>query len=108
MQVPPLHASEKLGTVRLAGPVNVLFAGVVQSTWNLKSCSTFVPKPTTKFGSPAWGGVVPSMSAGSRPPKLEREVGPKHCSDAAAPASILARSKTQTPAPSKLFPLNML
>jgi hypothetical protein len=36
MQVPPLHARAYDATVRLVGPVNVEFEGVVQSTWNFQ------------------------------------------------------------------------
>jgi hypothetical protein len=42
MQVPPpLQASLKAATAKLAGPENVEFDGVVQSTWNLQRLRLF-------------------------------------------------------------------
>ena len=68
MQAPPLQAGEKDATGIVVGPVSVMFAGVVQSTWNFHSCRLFDPKSSRKFGEPAGGGVDPSRSEGSRLP----------------------------------------
>ena len=70
MQVPPLQASAKVGTVISVGPAKLELAGVVQSTWNFHRARWVVsaPMPRTNSGSPAAGPLAPSMSAGSRPP----------------------------------------
>ncbi len=44
MQVPPLQTGLKAATLITVGPVNVEFAGVVKSTWNLKRFRLLVPK----------------------------------------------------------------
>src|SRR5262245_62500940 len=49
---PPLHAGENDATGTSAGPVKVVFVGVAQSTWNVQSWSTLVPKLSTKLGEP--------------------------------------------------------
>ena len=42
---PPLHAAVKPATgIAVGAPLNVEFAGVVQSTWNFHSSSWLVPK----------------------------------------------------------------
>src|SRR5262245_22736844 len=94
------QASENDGTVTDAGPVNVVFAGVVKSTWNFQSASVvFVLSATSGLGAPAAGSVRPSKSPGSRPPNWLLVL--KHCCVAAAPVSIFARSKAQTFEPRK-------
>src|SRR5205807_1699792 len=57
MQVPPLQASAKAGTVISVGPEKVELAGVVQSTWNFHSARWVVsaPMPRTNSGSPDAG-----------------------------------------------------
>ena len=92
MQVPPPQAWLKALTARLVGPVRVLFAGVVQSTWNLKYARLFavLERPTSKFGSPAGGCVPPSSEPGST--VCSPLVYPmKHCCVALAPETIAAR-----------------
>src|SRR5262249_60163234 len=90
--VPPLPAWVNAGVVSTVGPVNVLLAGVVQSTWNFQTASWFAAEPsaTTGFGEPAVGRREPSRSAGSRPPKAV--LVSKHCWVAERPCSIRARS----------------
>src|ERR1043165_7965033 len=83
---PPLHAGVNAATERLVGPVIVVFAGVVQSTWNFQSCNWLVPKLSMKFGSPVGGAVGPSRSEGRTDPYVLLSV--KHCWVAAWPASI--------------------
>ena len=61
-----------------------------------------VPSETWTFGAPAGGSVVPSRSAGSRPPY--EVVVLKHCWVAAVPASIAARSMAQDLAPLNVLP----
>ncbi len=48
MHVPPLHASEYAAVARVVGPVSVVLAGVVQSTWNVQYASwlALAPRPT--------------------------------------------------------------
>src|SRR4051812_6461051 len=101
----PLHASLKGGTARWAGPMSVVFAGAVQSTWNLHRASPPVELRATRgFGEPAGGGSAPSRSAGSNPPTgCPASVVKKHCWVAGAPASILARSYAHTLAPTKVW-----
>src|SRR5258708_27112573 len=70
VQVAPPQSVEKAATGMTVGPVKVELAGVAKSTWNLKRFRLLDPKNTRKFGSPAGGAVVPSRSAGSRPPTL--------------------------------------
>src|SRR5262249_39027842 len=110
IQVPPRQASEKAAVGRTVGPVNVLLAGVVQSTWNFQTASWFAaaPSATTGFGAPAGGRMVPSRSAGRRPQKAGLVL--KHCWVADAPVSMRAGSKAQTLAPWNTVPaaLNML
>ena len=69
--MPPLHNGVNAVTGIAVGPVKVELAGVAKFTWNLKRLRLFVPKNTRKFGDPAGGAVVPSRSAGSRPPTDE-------------------------------------
>ncbi len=80
----------KAATEMVEGPVSVELAGVVQSVCMRQTLSEFEPKLTKYSVAPAGGAIVPSMSAGSTPPKLE--LNWKHCSVAAAPVSIFARS----------------
>src|SRR5258708_28813412 len=103
MQARPPQAAVNGATGMLVGPVSVLFAGVVQSTWNFHSLSEFEPKLSMKLGEPAGGAIVPSRSDGSTPPKLE--LSWKHCCVAAVPLSIALRSKAQSLAPPKVCPL---
>src|SRR4029077_8011541 len=65
---PPPQAALKDATGMLMGPVNVVFAGVAQSTWNFQRFSLFAPKFKMSLGAPAGGSVAPSRSDGSRPP----------------------------------------
>ncbi len=103
MQVPPPQACAYEATAMLVGPVNVLFDGVVQSTWNFQNASEVVVfSPTTKFGEPDGGSVALSRFEGKRPPKLLLVV--KHCWVAAVPFSMLARSKAQSSAPRNVVP----
>src|SRR3954470_7386956 len=44
MHVPPPQAGENDATGIVAGPVNVVLAGVAQSTWNFQSNRLLVPK----------------------------------------------------------------
>ena len=83
------------------GPVNVLLAGVAQSTWYLNAYtpssentlrSWVPPAAMTMLGAPAGGGVIPSTSAGFK--KLTSFLF-THCSVADWPASIRMRSATQ-------------
>src|SRR5258708_5098092 len=103
MQLPPPHASVNGDTGMLIGPVSVVLAMFVQSTWNFHSLSELEPKLIRKFGEPAGGASVPSRSEGSTPPKLE--LSWKHCWVAAAPVSIEARSKAHNLAPANVVPL---
>src|SRR5439155_1200948 len=105
---PPLQAGENAATGIDVGPVMLVFAGVVQSTWNFQSWSAFVPKLSRKFGRPAGGAVVPSTSDGNRLPNVLLRV--THCCVAAWPASIFVRSNAQTSGPRNDVPLalNML
>src|SRR5437773_239225 len=93
-QVPPVppHGSEKAAVARLEGPVSVVLAGVVQSTWKLQYASWLAPEPsaTMWLGDPAGGWADPSRSDGRRPPKLEPML--KHCCLAACPVSMLVLS----------------
>jgi hypothetical protein len=99
MHVPPLQASVNAATPIDVGPTNVAFAGVTKSGWNFQVASVVLvaPIPTSRFGSPIGGGVVPSRSAGRRPPNAVLVM--KHSCDADAPASIAARSIAQACAP---------
>src|SRR5919201_2141242 len=74
---PPLQAAENAATGIVIGPVNVVFAVFVQSTWNRHSSRLFVPKARTSFGEPAGGGVAP-WGCGGRGP-ADAGVGFKHC-----------------------------
>src|SRR5436309_7242726 len=65
---PPLHNGVNAATGTTVGPVNVEFAGVAKSTWNLKRLRLLVPKNTMKLGEPAGGAVLPSRSEGNKPP----------------------------------------
>src|SRR5712692_10805554 len=103
MQAPPPHASVKAATGMLRGPVRVVFAEFAKSTWNFHSLSELEPKLRKNSGEPAGGAVAPSRSAGSTPPKLV--LSWKHCCVAAAPASMLVRSKAQSLAPANVVPL---
>jgi hypothetical protein len=103
MQVPPPQAGVNGATGMLSGPVSVVLAGVVKSTWNFHSWRELLPKLRRKFGEPAGGRVAPSRSAGRTPPKLE--LSWKHCMVAAAPLSNAPRSRAQTFAPAKELPL---
>src|SRR5215831_8085523 len=99
---PPLHAGENAATEMFVGPAIVVFAGVVQSTWNFQSCNVLVPKLRRKFGSPLGGGVGPSTSDGRIEPKVLLSV--THCCVAAWPASIFVRSNAHTCGPRYAVP----
>ena len=84
------------------GPVKVLLAGLLQSTWylnaytpssanTLRSCVP--PAAMTMLGAPAGGGVGPSTSAGL---KKFTSLLVTHCSVAVWPAIMRMRSATQT------------
>src|SRR5436189_5019710 len=104
MQVPPpWQAGANEATAMPVGPVSVVFAGVAQSAWNLQRLRLLNPKLIIRFGVPAGGGVAPSRSLGRTPPKAVESW--KHCCVAAAPVSILARSKAHSLEPAKVMPL---
>jgi hypothetical protein len=92
--------------------VSVELAGVAQSTWSFHRLRLFVPKLSSRFGVPAGGKPeppvprveeVPSRSEGNSPPTLE--LNWKHYWVAAAPASMLVRSKAHTFEPANVWPL---
>src|SRR3981081_4535084 len=94
MQVPPpLHAALKAATGSEVGPVRVVLATLVQSTWNFQYVSALVPNSMRVPAAPAGGAVAPPKSAARSPPNAVPCV--KHCCDAAAPVIILARSRAQ-------------
>ena len=71
MQVPDVpQAVVWAATVISVGPVNVEFAGVVQSAWKCQVASVVLvePRPTTVLSSPDGGSVEPSRSAARIPP----------------------------------------
>src|SRR5947208_1119523 len=56
LREPPHMPESNVATVRLVGPVQVVLAGVVQSTWNLYIWNVLLPlKRAKKLGSPAGG-----------------------------------------------------
>src|ERR1700674_1701394 len=65
-----LHNGVKAATGINVGPVKVVFAGVVKSTWNLNISRLALPEGSSsmkKLGVPAAGGVAPSRSEGNSP-----------------------------------------
>src|SRR5262245_34166927 len=105
MHVPPPQASLNVFTAIAVGPVNVEFAGVIQSIFSFQTFNTFGPKETTYSGAPAGAVADPSMSAASNPPFGSL----KHCIVFAWPARSLLPSKPQTVPPLKDCPFwNML
>src|SRR5216683_4048055 len=46
MHVPPLQAAVYVATVSVIGPVSVVFAGVVQSTWNFHKARSLLLTPS--------------------------------------------------------------
>src|SRR5712692_6965237 len=102
---PPLHAGENAATGRLVGPDRVVFAELVQSTWNRQTFKELLPKFTNTLAAPVGGGVEPSRSDGRSPPKLE--LNWKHCCVATPPANIEVRSYAHTCAPTNTL-VNML
>ncbi len=82
----------------VVAPVKVLFAGVVQSTWNFHSRNVFeAPTPMNMSGVPGGGRNVPSIVLGRSVRSLRRlPPGPKETIVAARPASIARRSSAIT------------
>src|SRR5947209_3455547 len=100
---PPLQAAAKAATGMLVGPDSVAVPAVKLTLEIFQRLTELEPKLRKNSGEPAGGGVAPSRSAGSTPPKLL--LNWKQICVAAVPAIIEARSKAHNLEPPKLEPL---
>src|SRR5215468_7752611 len=103
MQAPPLQAAAKAATGMFVGPDSVAVPAVKLTLDIFHKLTEFEPKLRKNSGEPAGGGVAPSKSAGSTPPKLL--VSWKQIWVAAVPAIIEARSSAHSLEPAKVAPL---
>src|SRR5215471_21576382 len=103
MQVPPLQAAANAATGRLVGALMVPVPLVKFRFETVHRFSEFVPKLRKYSGEPAGGGVRPSRSAGSTPPKAF--VNWKQTCVAGCPASMEVRSSAHNLEPAKAEPL---
>src|SRR5215471_10122092 len=106
MHAPPPQAAANAATGRLVGPVIVPVPLVKFKLETFHRFSEFEPKLRKYSGEPAGGGVRPSRSAGSTPPKALESW--KHIWVAGCPASMDVRSRAHSLAPPNVFPLKML
>src|SRR5262245_27140230 len=103
MQVPPPQAAANAATGMFVGPESVAVPAVKLTLEIFHRLREFEPKLRKNSGDPAGGGVAPSRSAGSTPPKLL--LNWKQIWVAAVPAIIEARSSAHSLEPAKVAPL---